>query len=209
MNATTNWFIYKLKGVLKMKQYIMEVSKKENGVYVKVGDVTINYPLLSELGLSVDPSSFDAESGLPVYSDDKQQFAFDAIFAAVKASARNKLVSGTADLKEGNKIAETIEELLSSGGNNGEALKVLRDMLAAFKAWLPATVKATTVQEAIYNLVSNRKTITLQAEDKKQKLAAYLADFAGTLTTEQAASWGRHLTALDELCQTANALDDM
>lgn len=192
-----------------MNKFTMEVSKKENGAYVKQGEVIIYYPLLSELGFAVEPEKLD-EEGFPVYSDDKHQYAFDAILAAVKAQARNKLVSGTATLKDGQAIAETVEALLESGGaNKGDALAAVREFLAAFKAWLPSTGKKEAVQAAVYDLAANRKGLALQTMDKKQKFATYLADFAGTLTAEQAARFSRPLLALNECCEAGDALDDM
>jgi hypothetical protein len=191
-----------------MNKFNMEVSKKENGAYVKVGEVEVFYPTLKDLGIDVDPSK-ESEEGFPIYADDRHQYVFEGVLAAVKANARNKLVSGTATLKDGLKIAETVEELMASGGNTGEALKVLREMLAGFKAWLPSTGKSAVVQAAVYDLVSNRKTIALQSEDKKEKLRGYLSNFASSLNEEQARAWANNLMKLDDACNTVDALDDM
>lgn len=199
-----------------MKTTILEVSKKENGKYVKQGEVTIYYPLLSELGLNIDPkdesklTEEEKKAGLPVYEDEKVQYAWDAVFAQVKAQARNKLVSGTATLKDGLSIATTVDELLATGGgNNGEALALVREMLAAFKAWLPSTGKSASVQEAILNLASNKKGLILQTTDKKEKFLGYVVRFTESLTPEQSAKFERPLEALAEACQTGDALDDM
>ena len=186
----------------------MEVSKKENGAYVKQGDIEIFYPLLSELGISVEPTKSD-EEGFPIYSDEKVQYVFDAVLAAVKAQARNRLVSGTATLKPGLTIASTVEELLESGGNKGDALAAVREFLAAFKAWLPNTGKSEKVQAAVYELARNKASVALQSDDKKQKFAVYLAGFAETLTAEQVARFSRPLLALNEACEAGDALDDM
>ena len=191
-----------------MKSYQMEVSKKENGAYVAQGKIEVFYPTLDELGLNVQPEKED-EEGFPVYSDEKVQYVFDAVLAAVKAQARNKLVSGTANLKPGLSIASSVEELLESGGNKGDALAAVREFLAAFKAWLPKTGKSEKVQAAVYELARNKASVMLQADDKKQKFAQYLADFASTLTEEQAARFTRPLLALNEACEAGDALDDM
>jgi hypothetical protein len=192
-----------------MKQFIMVVSKKVDGEYQEVGKVNIFFPLLSELGVAVEPKEYD-EAGFPVYEDDKVQYAFDAVLAAVKAQARNKLVSGTATLKDGLKIAESVEELLESGsGKTGEALAIVRDFLKAFKAWLPTTKKSEKVQAAVYELASNRKGLALQTVDKKSKFSVYLSDFTKTLNPEQATRFSRPLLALDEACSAVDALDDM
>ena len=191
-----------------MQSYTMEVSKKENGAYAKVGEITVYYPLLLELGLSVDPAKND-EDGFPIYSDEKVQYVFDAVLAAVKAQARNRLVSGTATLKPGLTIASTVEELLESGGNKGDALAAVREFLAAFKAWLPKTGKSEKVQSAVYELARNKASVALQSDDKKAKFAVYLSGFAETLNAEQVARFSRPLLALNEATEAGDALDDM
>ena len=191
-----------------MNTYNMEVSKKENGAYVKQGEIQVFYPLLSELGLAVEPTKND-EEGFPIYSDEKVQYVFDAVLAAVKAQARNRLVSGTATLKPGLTIASTVEELLESGGNKGDALAAVREFLAAFKAWLPKTGKSEKVQAAVYELARNKASVALQSDDKKAKFAVYLSGFAETLNAEQVARFSRPLLALNEACEAGDALDDM
>ena len=193
-----------------MQKFTMEVSKKDNGKYVKQGSVDIHYPLLGEMGLSIEPTGND-EEGFPTYADPKVQYVFDAVLSAVKAQARNKLVSGTATLKDGLSIASTIEQLLESGGGNkGDALAAVREMLAAFKDWLPTTGKSAKVQEAVLGLASNRKALALQTADKKQKFVeSYLAAFASSLSEVQASRFERPLLALQEACEDGDALDDM
>lgn len=195
-----------------MQSYNMEVSKREEveGVnqYVKKGEVEVFYPLLDELGLDVQPVKNDAD-GFPVYSDEKVQFVFDAVLSAVKAMARNRLVQGTATLKPGLTIASTVEELLESGGNKGDALAANREFLVEFKKWLPTTGKSEKVQQAVYELARVRASVSLQPDDKKAKFAVYLSDFAETLDAEKAARFSRPLIALSEACEAGDALDDM
>ncbi len=192
-----------------MKSFDMEVNKKENSAFVKVGSVKVHYPLLSEMGLPVEPTKFDDE-GFPIYEDTKVQFVFDGLLSSVKANARNKLVSGTATLKDGLTIAETVEQLLESGsGNKGEALAIVREMLASFKSYLPSTGKSQKVQDAVLALASNRKSLMLQPADKKEKFLGYLAGYAQTLTPEQASKFSRPLLALQEAAEEADGLDDM
>lgn len=194
-----------------MESYHMEVSKKDvvegKSQYVAQGKVEVFYPLLSELGFAVEPKSYDAD-GFPVYADDKAQWCFEAILAAVKAAARNKLVAQTATLKPGLSIASTLEELIE-GGNKGDALAANREFLAAFKAWLPSTKKSEKVQAAVFDLAKNKAGLSLQPDDKKQKFLVYLTDFAKTLTAEQSARFERALVALEDAAQAGDALDDM
>lgn len=217
-----------------MNKYTMVVSKKEdvNGKneYVKKGEVEVFYPLLSELGFNVEPImetvteiSKDAngnevkkpveivkedDDGFPSYKDEKAQYVFDAILAAVKSAARNKLVTGTATIKPGLSIASTIEDLIE-GGNKGDALAATREFLAAFKAWLPSTKKSEKVQAAVFDLAKNKAGLSLQPDDKKAKFLVYITDFTATLNAEQATRFERALTALGEACTAGDALDDM
>jgi len=191
-----------------MQSYQMEVSKKVDGAYVAQGKIEVFYPLLNELGMNVEAAKND-EEGFPVYADEKVQYVFDAVLAAVKAAARNKLISGTATLKAGLSIASTVEELLESGGNKGDALAAVREFLVAFKAWLPKTGKSEKVQAAVYDLARNRSGLAMQPDEKKEKFSKYLSDFAETLTEEQAARFSRPLIALGEACEAGDALDDM
>lgn len=185
-----------------MATFNMEVSKKVDGAYEKQGEVQVWYPLLSELGIDIEPSKLD-DDGFPVYSDDKVQYVFDGVLAAVKAQARNKLVSGTATLKPGLTIASSVEELLESGGGNrGEALAIVREFLAAFKAWLPSTGKSAAVQSLALTYAKNKEALSLADADRKAKFGKYLTDFASSLTAESAGRFSRPLLNLQEAIET-------
>ena len=188
-----------------MQSYTIEVSKKENNAYVPVGEVTVFYPLLSELGLPVEPSGKD-DAGFPTYADERVQYVFDAVMAAVKAAARNKLYPQSATLKEGNKIAETVEELLASGGRSGEALETRRAFLAAFKAWLPSLGKPAGFNAAMADLVSSMKNLPYMSTERKAAVNKYVAEFAASLPADMLAKFERILTQIDELCSSIDPL---
>lgn len=190
-----------------MQSYKMKVSKKENGAYVEVGEVEVFYPLLSELGLAVEPSGKD-EDGFPTYADEKVQFVFDSILSAVKASARNKLVSGSVELKDGNKIAETVEELLATGERSGAALALRREFFADFKAFLPSLGKSQAYAAGIYDIVSNIKGICNQSAARKALISDIVGQFAGTLDAAKLASYERLLTQIAEQVEAVSELPD-
>lgn len=190
-----------------MKKFNMVVSKKEDNVYKEVGRVDVFYPLLSELGFAVEPDSFDKETTLPLYSDEKAAYAFDAIFAAVKSAARNKLVSKTSTLKDGNKIAETLEELLAEGeGNSGEALKIRREYFASLKAYMPTLGKGAAYNAAIYDLISNVKNIVYQGAGRKATIKEIVLAHGLTLSAEDVAKWSRVMTQIVEQTEAADPL---
>ena len=205
-----------------MQKHTMEVSKKEDGQYKKVGDVTLFYPLLSELGFAVDPAKWEKtndkgeqiaagegeDGAFPVYADERVQYVFDAVLAAVKATARNRLQSGTATLKPDNKIAETVEELLASGERSDKALKQRREYFASFKAWLPTLGKSAAYVQAVFDVTFNVKNIPYQTEQRKANIKALVTQHAATLTAEQAVLWERTMTSIVEACEAANPLDE-
>jgi hypothetical protein len=189
-----------------MQSYKMEVSKKEDKAYVKVGEVEVFYPLLSELGLTVEPTGKD-EEGFPTYADEKVQYVFDAVLAAVKATARNRLVSGTATLKPDNTIADTIEALLATGERSGEALKQRREYFNSFKAWLPSTGKSAAWCLGMFDIITNVKNIPYQSPTRKATVKDLVAQHAATLDAESVAKWERVMTQIDENCTAADPLD--
>lgn len=202
-----------------MQQHIMTVSKKEDkagkGEYVEVGKVTIFYPMLSDFGIEAALAKDDKgedkkdEEGFPIYADDKAQYLFDCCLANAKAQARNKLISGTATVKDGQAIAETLEQLMASGaGNRGEALAIIREMLAALKAWLPTTGKSQTVQDIVMTLASKSDALAISTPQRKANFLELLTAFVAQLKPEQAVRFARPLGKLEEAASKVEQAED-
>ena len=206
-----------------MRSFKMEVSKKENGAYVKQGEVEVFYPLLSELGIAVEPSGYvvldkdgkevaamaDNALASPIYADEKVQYVFDAVLAAVKAAARNKLQSGTILLKDGASIATTVEELLATAERSGEALVNRRDAIKAFVAFVPTTGKSAAVAVWVAEQCKNVGGVQFQSQARKDLLLDLIAKFIESINQEQATKFGRFLTSLGEAASTAPDLSDL
>ena len=205
-----------------MRQFQMNVSKKEDGEYKLVGSVVVPYPLLDELGLAVSPSSYektdkdgkavaaaadDAEA-FPIYSDEKVQYVFDAVLAAVKATARNKLVSGTATLKPDNTIADTVEALIATAERSGEALKQRREYFNSFKTWLASLGKSAGYVTGMFDIVSNVKNIPYQSDARKAAVKSLVSQHAATLSAEAIAKWERTMTQIDEAASAVDPLSE-
>ena len=194
-----------------MKSITMEVSKKENGAYVKVGDVEVFYPLLNELGINIEATGED-DKGFATYEDERVQYVYDAVVAAVKASARNKLVSGTVELKDGNKIAETIEELLAAGERSGAALALRREFFADLKAFMPTSAvcagKSQAFVAGLFDLIQNVKGICNQSPARKNLINEVIAGLIGSLTAEKLAKYERTLAQIAEQVEAVSELPD-
>lgn len=189
----------------------MVVSEKVSGKYQPRGEVQVFYPTLADMGFLEAEVKETSEDGFPVYASDLAQFTFDGILAAVKANARNKLeiVNSKVQLKEGCSIPDSTEALLESGGNNGAALAINREFLAAAKAFLANSGKSAAIQAAVLGFFRQVDTIAL-VEDagKREKIRGYLQDFASTLNDADLAKFAKKLETIDNACDAVSALDD-
>lgn len=193
----------------------IDVSKKENGKFNKVGEQTIYVPTLQEVipfitsAIKKDDKGNEVyEDGLPVYEDDKANWVQGAILASVKAQARNKMVPGTATVKEGLKIAENWEELIAEGVRDGSGLALAREFRAAFAEWVSKQGLSEGAANTLTTLVSNRAALTLQAPGVKEKVKARLEGFANDLDPEKLEKFMRPLQAATDACTAeADAMD--
>jgi hypothetical protein len=176
--------------------------------YDKVGEVVIPIPTLEAFGVTAKVKEV-GEDGLPVYEDEKMDWLFGSVVAACKAQARNKLVSGTADLKEGLKIAETFEELTAEGERKGnaEALKLAKEIQKSFAAFVQGLGKSTQTQAVLVGLFRNKQALSLQTDETKNKMKGYLAQYAETLEEADMTRYLKHLTSVEEACAPGTPSD--
>jgi hypothetical protein len=183
------------------------VSKKNaaTGKHEPVGKVDIGVPLLKAFGFDAEIESI-GEDALPVYKDEKADWLFSAVVAAVKAKARNALVSGTAELKPEASIAMDFEALLAEGkrGGGAEALAVVRDLKAKMSFWIASVQKKSAGTCAfIQGLFANRQALSLQSEANRTKMVGYINDFAGWLAEEDLELLEKGQKYLDSLLAAA------
>lgn len=187
----------------------IEVNKKVDNKYSKVGEVTIYVPTLDCFGFAAEQAkdkdgSLLVEDSLPVYTTDEANWLQGAILAQVKAQARNKLVSGSAELKPGVKIATNFAELTAEGdrAGNGAALQAIRELKTAFTKWVAGLGKSSAAQSLLNGLFGNKQALAVQAVDNKQKMAQYVADFAESLSPEALEVGQKYLQSLLDVCST-------
>lgn len=194
-----------------MKKISIDVSKKENGKFVKKGEVTITVPTLADVIPFVtsevkkdDKGQEVYEDGLPVYEDDKANWLQSAMLASIKAQARNKLVSGTATLKEGLTIPEDWDGILAEGvRGGGEALAIAREAKAAFAEWMSKQGKSEAATQTVVTLFSNKQALALQSAVNKGKIKAYVEAFAESLDETQLERFDKPVQAVLDTCDLA------
>lgn len=189
----------------------IDVSKKENGKFNKIGEQVIYCPtLLDILPFINSPIKKDEkgtevyEEGLPVFEDDRANWVQGAILAAVKAQARNKMIPQTAQVKDGLKIAETWEELTAEGVRDGSGLALAREFKAAFADWIAKQGLSEAATSTLVTLVSNKAALQLQAKGTKDKVAARLGAFAESLDAAQLEKFMRPLEAAQAVCEAGD-----
>ena len=185
----------------------MEVSKKVDGKFNKVGDVEVFVPSLNDLGINAEASGTD-EAGLPTYAVPSVQFVMDAVAAAVKAMARNKLQPQSVELKEGCSIAKTVEELLAPAERTGEALQVRREFFAELKSYLPTLGKSAAYCAQLYDIIYNVKGISAQSEARKQLISQTVAGLVLTFDDETLARYSRVVAGINEQLEAESELPE-
>lgn len=185
----------------------LNVSKKVGNKKEKVGEVAIPFPTLAELGIEAQPTKTN-EDGTPVYATDLQNFVFTAVMERVKGMARNKLVSGTCDLKPGQAIAATLEELVKPpvAGGNAETLKAIAALKRGFAEWLAEQGVAAKGQAALVQLFGSPNSIALQSEALRGKVAERVEGYAESIA-EIGAAEAAYLEKVLDACEGSDELD--
>jgi hypothetical protein len=101
-------------------------------------------------------------------------------------------------VKDGQTIPSTVEELLTSSDNRGEALAINREFLGAFKAWLISTGKPEKSQGIVLNLARNKDALALQPENVKTKFGGYLTGLIISLDATLVEKYARPIQALQD-----------
>jgi hypothetical protein len=213
------------------QKFMIEVSKtvQKGGKNVreKVGEVFAFSPLMDEIrkisaaaeqAQAVDKDDkpvFDKEGkpvpatderGLPVYNSEEANWLFSAVVAAVTMQARNKLVSGTATLKDAAVIATDWAGLVAEGGSgNGAALAALRDCQNAFAAYVGTLGKTEAVAKMLIVFFKNKDALETQTASTKAKMLEYVEGFAATLNEADLDRFDKPIQRVMESCATATA----
>jgi len=184
--------------------------------YEAIGKMNIPVPTLAAFGISAPPATLRGrtaedgdEDGLPLYADENLQWLFDAGVAACKAQARNKYVSGTADLKEGQSIAASFEELIATGERIGNKvfMQMLKEAGNAFASWFSGQGKSAPATAMATTLFRKKDALGLQPANIKEKMAGYVSQFAEQLEPADAERYSKYLISVAEACQTTTAED--
>jgi len=189
----------------------LDVSKKvavgpDKNEYQKVGDIIVPIPTLEAFGITAErrPRTEDdgEDDGLPIYKDENLNWLFGAAVASAKMQARNKLVSGTAELKDGLKIAENFAELTAEGERRGnaEALKLAKEVQVSFAAYVQTLNKSVQTQAMLVGLFRNKQALALQPDAAKEKMKGYVSSYAETLEAADLERYSKYLSSVEEAC---------
>lgn len=189
-----------------MKTIIVTASKKIGGKYVPQGEYAIVVPVLEDCAGQVAGAKVSGEEdGLPVYDNDIANFVQSALLAYTKAAARNKLVSGTAEVKAGLKIATNWEELCAEGdrGGNGAALQLAREVKDAFGKFIAGLGKSESTVRVITTYFGSKDALETASAENKAKIKGYVEDFGASLDEETLERYARPLETISARCDSA------
>lgn len=186
-----------------IKLPISKTVEQANGTNKReqIGAIEVYAPSLKEVGIEVEPTSTDAETGELTYESNLHNFIYNALISAVKIATRNKFQPGTDQLRVGAKLAETLEELIAPAvSNKGAALVERRALLDMFKQWVAGTGKNEAVQKMLTMMLDKTDNLLLQDADKRGKIKQYFVDF-GNATAERLTDWqAAYLSAAINQC---------
>ena len=148
---------------------IIEVTKKEGNKRVPVGSVEVRVPTLADFGIVYPEGDLGG------------QWLDKCIRAATLADARNKLQSGTATLKAGAKIAQTIAELATPAENSGAALKEIGELKRAFAAFLDSLKLSPKAVSFLRGCFDSPKALMLQSPEVQAKVLSRVEEFTEVL----------------------------
>lgn len=215
-------FKIEVSKTVKKGEKLKDGKIAQNNEREKVGEVFALTPLMDEIrkhsaaaeqAVAVDdkgqpivdkdgkPVLATDDRGLPVYNTEEANWIFSAVVAAVQMQARNKLVSGTATLKDGSTIAEDWAGLVAEGGSgNGAALAALRDCKNAFNAYVATLGKSEATAKMLIVYFANREALDVQSASTKARMAEYVETFAATLSEQDMERFEKPIQRVLETC---------
>jgi len=161
----------------------IEVSKKVGNKREKVGTVEVPVPTLADIGLEDDGSNV-------------AKWVAKALRASALTDARNKLVSGTAELKAGAKIAATLDELAAPAENSGAALKEIGELKRQFAEYLQGLGLSAKAQQVLGGIFGSPKTAALQPPEIMAKVAERIEGYLESRSEDLTPSQERYITSL-------------
>lgn len=173
----------------------IEVSKKVGNKREKVGEVQVHIPTLADIDIIAADDSLVAA------------WVAKAIRAAALTEARNKLISGSAELKPGARIATTFEELATPAENSGEALREVSALKQEFAAYLATLGLSAKAQAVLGGLFGSPKSLALQPAGVREKMLARIEGFIEGATDGLTGAQERYLTRLADMDDSEDELD--
>lgn len=178
----------------------IEVAQTVDSKRIKVGELDIFAPSLRAFGIDIDPVGVEDDGSLK-YSELPVQWLYGAVLAAVKSNARNKLQKGSVELKPGNKIATTLEELITPAESGSAVLAERRTLIELFKGYLAGLDKAENVKRLLLTFLEKPETLALQPAEQRAKIQVYFLEFGDKVEDKLTAWQGDYLVNVLAQCQ--------
>lgn len=185
------------------------VEKDGKRQYQEIARIDMPYPTLADFDITAEQDKDEKgqpkfEDGVPVYVNSALDWLQFAIVQQLKAQNRNKFVAGK--LKEGNKLPENFEELVTVGERSGEALKARHECRAAFAAYLKSLNKPEGIAKLLSNLLTDADSIALCQDKFAVALENHITKWVPSLTEENKVRFAR---TLEKAIEAINSRKEM
>lgn len=137
-----------------ISETIEKGGKKERQ---EIGKIECLVPMLDEFGLTGETKTDDA--GEVTYTDQKQEWLWNAVKAAVRSLLVSRLEPKSIKFREGYSAWTDFQSMVATSGNRGAALVLRREFITAFTAFIAKLGKSEKWSNAMVAFASNAKAL--------------------------------------------------
>ena len=155
-----------------ISETIEKGGKKERQ---EIGKVEYLVPMLDEFGLTGDTKT--DENGEVTYTDQKQEWLWGAVKAAVRSLLVSRLEPRSVRFREGYTAWTDFATMVATSGNRGAGLALRREFIASFTAFIAKLGKSEKWSSAMVAFASNAKALAGTTASNKEVFAKNLNKF--------------------------------
>ena len=148
----------------------------------EIGKIEYLVPMLDEFGLTAETKTDDA--GEVTYTDQKQEWLWNAVKAAVRSLLVSRLEPKSTKFREGYSAWTDFQSMVATTGNRGAALVLRREFIAAFTGFIAKLGKSEKWSNAMVAFASNAKALAGTTGTNKEVFQKNLNKFFDELAEE-------------------------
>ena len=148
----------------------------------EIGKIEYLVPMLDEFGLTGETKT--DEDGEVTYTDQKQEWLWNAVKAAVRSLLVSRLEPRSVKFREGYSAWTDFNSMVATSGNRGAALVLRREFITAFTGFIAKLGKSEKWSNAMVAFASNAKALAGTTGTNKEVFQKNLNKFFDGLAEE-------------------------